>query len=118
VRFGGVGRVVPWLDPLSGDLEQRVEITGALNVMFFQKLVLRAQGGYARVLEDTTVIAPNKYSIGSGEGGIIYKFTREVSADLTGRFSRQDFSNAYRAGTTNQFLGTIGFLYQPHDWKL
>jgi hypothetical protein len=118
VRFGGVGRVLPWLDPLSGDLEQRVEIMGALNVMFWQKLALRAQGGYARVLEDTTVISPNKYSIGTGEAGVIYKFTRELSADLTGRFSRQDFSNAYRAGTTDQFLGTIGLLYQPHDWKL
>jgi hypothetical protein len=118
VRFGGVARVQPWLDPLSGDLEQRVEIMAALNVTFWQKLVLRAQGGYARVLEDTTVVSPNSYSIGTGEGGIIYKFTRELSADATLRFSRQDFSNAYRAGVTNQWLGTVGLLYQPHDWKL
>lgn len=117
-KFAGVVRVGRWLDIFAGNPEQRAEAILATNVTFSNTLTLRAQGAYARVLKDSTVEVPPQYSIVYGEVGALYKLTREWSADLSGRESHQEFSNAQKDGVTNQLLVILGVTYTPHDWKL
>jgi predicted porin len=117
-KFAGVVRVGRWLDIFAGNPEQRAEAILAVNVTFASALTLRAQGAYARVLKDSTVEVPPQYSIVYGEAGALYKFTREWSTDVSGRYSHQEFSNAQKDGATNQLLLILGLTYAPHDWKL
>ena len=117
-KFAGVVRVGRWLDIFAGNPEQRAEVIGAVNVTFMSALTLRAQGAYARVLKDPSVEVPPQYSIVYGEAGAVYKLTRTWSADLSGRYSHQEFSNAQKDGVTDQLLVILGLTYAPHDWKL
>jgi hypothetical protein len=117
-KFAGVVRVGQWVDIFAGLPEQRAEAILAVNMTFQKALTLRAQGAYARELKDPTVEVSPSYSIVYGEAGLLYRFTRELSTDLSGRYSRQEFSNAQKDGTTNQLLVILGLTYAPHDWKL
>jgi len=117
-KFAGVVRVGRWLDIFAGNPEQRAEAILATNFTFASVLTLRAQGAYARVLKDSTVEVPPEYSIVYGELGALYKFTREWSTDLSGRYSHQEFANAQKDGKTDQVLVILGLTYAPHDWKL
>ena len=117
-KFAGVVRVGRWLDIFSGNPEQRAEGILAVNVTFDRKLTLRAQGAYARVLSDPSIEVSPTYSLGYGEVGALYKFTREWSADLSGRYSHQEFANPEKNATNDQLLVILGVTFAPHDWKL
>lgn len=110
-----VGRVAPWINLFSGDIEQRGEVIGATS-WTVRRVTLRAQASAGRVvfMPDTV----SRYSIVQAEAGVAYAFSRYVSGDVGARTAVQAFSNAYRESNVSQHMAFVGLTIAPQALRL
>lgn len=100
-RFAVVGRLGPWINLLSGDVEQKTEGILAVNHRI-DKTTLRAQATVGGIVGNTDVIST--YLLATGQTGVAYQLTRHVTADIGVRLTSQSFSNAQRRFDTQQIM--------------
>lgn len=100
-RFSTVGRLGPWINLLSGDVEQKVEGIVAINHRI-DRTTIRGQASVGAIAGNTDVIS--RYVLATGQAGVAYQFTRHFSADLGIRATDQFFSNAQRKFDTQQLM--------------
>jgi len=110
IQLGISARVNPWIDLFSGDLEQRGTLNGAVNYTV-DRTTFRGYLGTGQVFNTPRSVA--KYSIVLGEGGIRYRISPIFSVDTGVRYGYQDFDNAVRFSTTNQFTIFGGLFLAP-----
>lgn len=120
-RFGNmtaiavIGRVAPWINNFSGDLEQRGELVGAASYTI-GRVFLRGQAAAANVM--LTPDSTSKYTILQAEGGVGYKLHRDWSVDGGLRFGVQNYANWARAAEVTQTMGYVGLSYAPLPLRL
>jgi len=100
-RFAVVGRLGPWINLLSGDVEQKGEGILAVNHRI-DKVTLRGQASVGSILGNVDVIST--YLLATGQAGVAYQLTKHVSADVGVRLTNQSFSNAQRRFDTQQLM--------------
>ncbi len=100
-RFAVVGRLGPWINLLSGDVEQKTEGSFAVNHRI-EKVTLRGQASVGGIVGNVDVIST--YLLATGQVGVAYQLTRNVSADVGLRGTNQSFSNAQRRFDTQQLM--------------
>lgn len=100
-RFAIVGRLGPWINLLSGDVEQKAEGVAAINHRI-DKTTFRAQASVGGIVGNVDVIST--YLLAAGQGSVAYQLTKHVSADVGVRLTNQAFSNAQRRSDTQQIM--------------
>ena len=110
LQIGATVKAEPWIDVFSGDLENRLVTSAAINYTI-DRVVLRGYVAQARVYATPQSVATYQQVI--GEGGVRYRLTRELSADAGIRLGYQDFTNAIRFNTLTQFTGSVGLTWIP-----
>lgn len=110
LQVGSFVRVQPWLDLFSGELVQRGVAVGAANYTV-DRTTFRVQLSGAKVLHTPRSVAT--YQIFQADGGVRYRFTRDISGDLGVRFGSQDFDNAIRFNQTTQGQVYAGVAWAP-----
>lgn len=114
LQLGLVSRVGPWIDIFSGDLEQRGTLVGAVNYTV-DRTTFRGYIGHGRVFNTPRSVA--EFNITLGEGGIRYRVSPVFSLDIGMRYGFQEFNNAVRFSTVNQFTTFAGFFLAPFPAK-
>jgi hypothetical protein len=110
LQLGLSARNAPWIDLFSGELENRGVLVGAVNYTV-GRVLYRGQVGTARVFNTPRSIA--KYSIVVAEGGVRYAVSPIFSVDAGVRYGYQDFNNAVRFSTVDQFTVFGGMTIVP-----
>lgn len=110
LQVGLIGKVQPWVDLFSGELEQRGVGVAAANYTV-GRAVFRGQLGFAKVFNTPRSVA--QYSTVQGEGSLRFNFTPTVSADAGVRYGVQDFSNAVRFNNITQVTVFAGLAWAP-----
>ncbi len=110
LQIGVSGRIAPWIDLFSGELEQRGTVTIAANYVV-DRTMFRGQVGTAKVFNTPRSVA--EYELVLTEGGIRYRITPVLSADLGVRYGHQSFNNAIRFSDVDQFTVFGGLLFAP-----
>jgi hypothetical protein len=106
LQMGASAKVQPWIDLFSGDLEQRLVLSTALNYSV-DRWTFRAGVAHARVFNTPRSVA--QYQIVLGEAGLRFRISPTVSADAGARVGWQDFNNAVRFNELTQvtFYGAL-----------
>lgn len=100
-RFALIGKLGPWINLLSGDVEQKTE--GLFGVSHrINKTTLRAQASAGGIVGNTDVIS--KYVLATGQIGAAYQLTRHISIDLGVRGTSQLSTTAQRRFDTQQLM--------------
>lgn len=110
MQMGVVGRVAPWIDLFSGELEQRGTVVFAANYTV-DRTLFRGQVGTGRVFNTPRSVA--EYEIILGETGIRYRITPAFSVDAGVRYGHQTFDNAVRFSDVDQFTVFGGLFLAP-----
>lgn len=110
VQLGLAARVAPWIDIFSGELEQRGTLVGAVNYTV-DRTTFRGYLGTGKVFNTPRSVAD--FQIVLGEGGIRYRVSPSFSFDAGVRYGYQDFNNAIRFSTVNQYTVYGGLLWAP-----
>ncbi|HQY64377.1 MAG: hypothetical protein IPF92_27305 [Myxococcales bacterium] len=100
-RLATIAKVGPWINLLSGDVEQKVESIVAINHRI-DRTTLRGQASVGVIAGNTDVIS--KYVLATAQSSVAYQFTRIFSADVGVRTTTQLFSNAQRRFDTQQLM--------------
>jgi len=111
-RLAVSGRLGPWINLLSGDVEQKTE--GILAVSHrIDKTTLRGQASVGGIVGNVDVIST--YLLATGQVGAAYQLTKYLSADIGVRATNQSFSNAQRRFDTQQVMifGGITVATEP-----
>lgn len=108
--MGLLGKVQPWIDLFSGELEQRGVATFATNVTTGQT-TFRGAISTARVLATPRSVA--QYQIVLGETSIRYRVSPTFFTDFGVRFGYQDFTNAIRFSEITQVTAFANLTYAP-----
>ncbi len=111
-RLAGIAKVGPWINLLSGDVEQKVEGIVAVNHKV-GKTTFRGQGSVGVIAGNIDVIS--RYLLATAQTSAAYQFTRLISADMGVRTTTQFFSNAQREFNTQQlmFFGGLTLAMDP-----
>jgi hypothetical protein len=111
-RFAVSGRLGPWINLLSGDVEQKTEGIFAVSHRI-DKTTLRGQASVGGIVGNVDVIST--YLLATGQVGAAYQLTKYLSADLGVRATNQSFSNAQRRFDTQQLMifGGITVATEP-----
>ncbi len=112
-RLSLIAKIGPWLNLLSGDVEQRLDGIAALSHRM-DKTTLRAQASLGTVA--LTVDSVTKYRILVGQVSVAQQLTRQISADLGMRAADQIFSDSQRdTGSIRQFMifGGVTVMTEP-----
>ena len=111
LQLGAVAKVQPWIDLFSGDLEQRGVLSLAANYTV-DRVTLRGGLSHARVFGTPRSVA--QYQIVLADGGIQYRITPTLSADVGLRAGYQDFNNAVRFNELTQLTAYGGVTWAPY----
>ena len=110
LQVGLSARVAPWIDIFSGELEQRGTLNGAVNYTV-DRTTFRGYIGTGKVFNTPRSVA--EFQIVLTEGAIRYRTSQSFSLEAGMRYGYQEFNNAIRFSTVNQFTAFAGFLYAP-----
>ena len=111
LQLGAVAKIQPWIDLFSGDLEQRAVVSLAANYTV-DRVTVRGGLSQARVLATPRSVA--QYQIVLADGGIQYRITPTLSADVGLRAGYQDFNNAVRFNELTQLTAYGGVSWAPY----